>query len=92
MATIEKPPTSLAGHAAPLNDLDAPTGQREQQVFAVLVAQLRQRGYVLVKTDPVLDSQPPYLVVCEGAAHAFGCLEEVREGLESMPVEEPGNG
>lgn len=86
------PPACLAGNVALVNDLDAPTGQREQQVFAALVAQLRLRGYVLVKTDPTLDGQPPYLVVSQEAALAIESLDEVCESLASMPVEAPGNG
>ncbi len=92
MSAVKKPPVCLAGHAAPLNDLDTPTGLRERQVFAALVAQLRLRGYVLVKTDPMLEGQPSYLVVRQGATHAIESLDEVRESLESMPVVEPGDG
>lgn len=92
ISAAEMAPASLAGNVALANDLDAPTGQREQQVFTALVAQLRLRGYVLVKTDPTLDGQPPYLVVSQGTTHAFACLDEVREGVELMQVEAPDNG
>ncbi len=82
----------LIGQATLPNDLDTPTGQREQHGFAELVTQLGRQGYLLVKTDPKVDGQPPYWVFSQGVAQEMESLDEVRTRMCAMPVEDPGNG
>lgn len=48
------------------NDLDMPTTQRNHKQFTTLSAAFALRGWELIKCDPAIEGQAPYLVTRRG--------------------------
>jgi hypothetical protein len=68
----------------PLNNLDAPTLQREYKAYATLAAQLAMLGYSLIKTDPAVCGQALYYAMRLGLAKPLPNLDAVRDFLATL--------
>jgi hypothetical protein len=68
----------------PLNNLDAPTVQREYKAYATLAAQLAMLGYALIKTDPAVCGQALYYAMRLGLAKPLPNLDAVRDYLAAL--------
>jgi hypothetical protein len=68
----------------PLNNLDAPTVQREYKAYATRAAQLAMLGYSLIRTDPAVCGQALYYTMRLGLAKPLPNLDAVREYLAAL--------
>ena len=76
-----------------INDLDTPTHQRERKHFASLSASLALHGWELIKGDPAMEGQAPYLVTRWGVgAKPLESLEAVGVFLDDLSGAEHGRG
>ena len=75
------------------NDLDMPTTQRNHKQFTTLSAAFALHGWELIKGDPAIEGQAPYLVTRWGVgAKPLESLESVGAFLSRLSEAGHGRG